>query len=45
MELMKGVADGGGLLWGIGVRLRSGFVDEAVEEIWSDEDAMVWSYV
>ena len=38
---MLGVAKGGRLLWGVGVRLRSGSVGVGVDETWSDEGAIV----
>ena len=42
---MMGVAEGGGLLWGIGVRLKFGSVDMGVDETWSNEGAIVVVYV
>ena len=41
MKFMRGVAEGGGLLWGVGVRLRSGSVGMGVDDSWSNEGAMV----
>ena len=38
---MMGMVEGGGLLWGVGVRLRSGSVGVGVDETWSNEGAIV----